>query len=517
MKPKSIYKAIYFAVFNLISLLLISGCIGPDKEAELSKFIKKHETKVIPIEKKMKRAEMKASLSGKVKDYRKATDLKIKLTEIYSNKKNFEKLKAIKESNEVKDELLKRQLDILYNEYLFHQLDKKKMADMINIAQDLEQKFSVFRTKVDNEEMSSNDVEIVLANFTDLKMLEITWKKSKRVGKVIAADMIKLVKMRNEAARSLGFKNYFDMRLILSGQDPAELEELYESFYVLTKEPYAELKKEIDKYLAGYYKIPLKRLRPWHYQNRFFFFFPDIYNVDLNKYYKRIDQLKIVDKFYKGLGLNLEDVISHSDFLPRSGKSQVAITADIDRKGDIRILANVSDNAYSMKTLLYEAAFAAYLKNIDKKLPYTLRTPAHFFTTDAVATLFSQFAAHPYWIKEFVGVSPNDWDRLYDSSKKYLRLDKFVFSQWAQVMYHFEKGMYEYPDQNLNEFWWDLVEQYQKIKRPRNWDNPDWASKKHIITQPCSYHNYILGEIYGPFHVSVQTKNLRLGTWRFFQ
>ena len=41
-----------------------------------------------------------------------------------------------------------------------------------------------------------------------------------------------------------------------------------------------------------------------------------------------------------------------------------------------------------------------------------------------------------------------------------------------------------------------MVEKYQKINKPKNWDNPDWATKNHIITMPCTYHNYILGELY---------------------
>ena len=75
-------------------------------------------------------------------------------------------------------------------------------------------------------------------------------------------------------------------------------------------------------------------------------------------------------------------------------------------------------------------------------------------------------------------------------------MNKLVFSRWAQVMYHFEKSLYENPDQNLNKLWWTLVGEYQKLNAPENWDNPDWATKIHLITQPCTYHNYILGELF---------------------
>lgn len=33
------------------------------------------------------------------------------------------------------------------------------------------------------------------------------------------------------------------------------------------------------------------------------------------------------------------------------------------------------------------------------------------------------------------------------------------------------------------------------IKRPQGRNQPDWASKIHIATSPCYYHNYLLGEL----------------------
>jgi peptidyl-dipeptidase A len=74
-------------------------------------------------------------------------------------------------------------------------------------------------------------------------------------------------------------------------------------------------------------------------------------------------------------------------------------------------------------------------------------------------------------------------------------MEQLVFSRWSQVMYRFEKGLYSNPDQDLNKLWWDLVEKYQMVKRPEGRNAPDWASKIHIATSPCYYHNYLLGEM----------------------
>jgi peptidyl-dipeptidase A len=70
-----------------------------------------------------------------------------------------------------------------------------------------------------------------------------------------------------------------------------------------------------------------------------------------------------------------------------------------------------------------------------------------------------------------------------------------VFSRWAQVMYRFEKSMYEDPGQDLNKLWWDMVGKYQMIKKPEGRNMPDWATKIHVALYPCYYHNYLLGEL----------------------
>jgi len=85
--------------------------------------------------------------------------------------------------------------------------------------------------------------------------------------------------------------------------------------------------------------------------------------------------------------------------------------------------------------------------------------------------------------------------KIADESFKSLRLQMMVFSRWSQVMYRFEKSLYENPDQDLNKLWWDLVEKYQLLKRPEGRNEPDWASKIHIASSPCYYHNYLLGEL----------------------
>ena len=75
--------------------------------------------------------------------------------------------------------------------------------------------------------------------------------------------------------------------------------------------------------------------------------------------------------------------------------------------------------------------------------------------------------------------------------------DAVVFLPWsAGVMAHFEHDFYEKelePDE-LNERWWELVEEYQKIVPPkrRGKEHCDACTKTHIIDDPAQYYDYAL-------------------------
>jgi peptidyl-dipeptidase A len=206
--------------------------------------------------------------------------------------------------------------------------------------------------------------------------------------------------------------------------------------------------------------------------------------------------VKITESYYQGMGLPIDDLIKKSDLFEKKGKNQHAFCTDIDNLGDARVLCNVKQNEYWMNTLLHEFGHAAYEKYIDNKnLPWVLRDPAHIFTTEAVAQMFGRFSSNPQWLKDVMNISEEEKNKIAVESFKSLRLQMLVFSRWSQVMYRFEKSLYENPDQDLNNLWWTLVEKYQLLERPEGRNEPDWASKIHIANSPCYYHNYLLGEL----------------------
>jgi len=478
------------------------GCVSnqnynneTDMNKEYDSLIKVFESKTIPLYKETNLAYWNASITGKDEDYKKSSDAEIAANKVLADVALFAAFKKIKESGQITEELKKCELNMIYNAMLTKQIDSIKMKQMVELGNQIEQKFSVFRAKVDGEKLSDNKIEEILSNSTDSKKLENAWLSVKKVGPVVADDIIKLVKLRNEVAKSLGFNNYHEMKLTLDDQDPKEVSALFDELDSLTSNKFAQLKSEMDNVLAKRLKIKKEDLMPWDYQNRFFQEAPKIYNVDLDSYFKGKDIVALTNNYYAGINMDISALISHSDLFEKPGKNQHAYCTDIDNEGDIRVLCNVKQNHNWMSTMLHEFGHASYDKYIDPSLSYTLREPAHTFTTEAIAMLMGRLASNAQWIQDMTKIDDKEKQKIADESFKMLRLEQLVFSRWAQVMYRFEKGLYENPDQDLNKLWWDLVEKYQMLKRPADRNQPDWATKIHIATSPCYYHNYLLGEL----------------------
>src|SRR5262249_25997721 len=293
-------------------------------------------------------------------------------------------------------------------------------------------------------------------------------------------DLKDLVKLRNAAAAQLGYDSYHHLQLHLNEQNGQDLLKLFDELDELTRGPFTEAKKDIDARLAADYKIPVGELRPWHYHDPFFQETPAVFSADLDAPYAKADLLALSRDFYAGIGLPIDRVITASDLYEKKGKSPHAFCTDIDREGDVRVLANIKPNDYWASTLLHEFGHSVYSsKNIPSTLPYVLRLEAHILTTEGVAMMFERLCKRGAFLEK-MGIKVDDPKAFDETGAKTLRYRLLIFSRWCQVMLRFEKGMYENPEQDLSKLWWDLVEKYQLVKRPEGRSAPDYASKIHI-------------------------------------
>src|SRR5438876_6406739 len=202
------------------------------------KFIDAHVTKLRPLEIRAGQAWWDANISGKDEDFKRKEEAQNHIDEALADAAAFKELQAIKAGGGIDDPIVARQIEVLYLAYLEKQVDPALLKKMVALSNKVEKEFNVFRAQIDGKEMSDSEVRRVLKTSKDSERRRAVWEASKAVGDVVEADLRALVKLRNEAATTLGFKNYHALQLFLNEQDGDELIKLFDELDSLTRDPF---------------------------------------------------------------------------------------------------------------------------------------------------------------------------------------------------------------------------------------------------------------------------------------
>ncbi len=473
-----------------------AGADEPEQgDARARRFIEGYESAVRPLEIAAARGNWTASITGTDKDFRQKEEAETQLDLKLADPRAFAELKAIREHPPA-DKLLQREIEVLYLEYLPNQVELELLKQMRAESNVVEQAFNVFRPVVGGHEMTDNEVRRILTTSKDSAQRRAAWEASKRVGAQVEPHLKRLVKLRNQNARKLGFKDFHVMQLSVNEQSQQEVLALFDELDALTRQPYRQAKAELDAVLARNCGITPEELRPWHYHDPFFQEAPQADETRFEGVYSGLDIPRLCREFYAGIGLPVDDVLRRSDLYEKKGKCPHAFCFDLDRQGDVRVLTNLVANEQWLETLLHELGHSVYSsKNIPASVPYALRCESHILTTEGVAMMFERFADDAGWLKA-MGVKMADEAAFRHTAAQARRNRLLIFSRWCQVMFRFEMALYDNPEQDLNRLWWDLVEKYQEVRRPEGRNEPDFAAKIHIVVSPVYYHNYLLGRLF---------------------
>ncbi len=400
------------------------------------------------------------------------------------------------DERELRDPLLRRQLELLALDHRPNQLPPEVIDDLVRRSKAIEAEFVNFRARIEGREVTNNEILEILRAERDEARRRAAWEASKQIAPRVAERLLELVTRRNEAARSLGFRDFYAMQLQLHEIEEEQLLRTFDELKRHTDEPFNQAKGEIDARLAQRFGLEIAELRPWHYEDPFFQEPPLSQELGLDVLFRGRDLVKIADDFYRSIGLPVRDVLERSDLFERPGKDQHAYCTNIDREDDVRILCNVKDNELWMGVLLHELGHAVYEKYMPRTLPWILRQPAHIATTEAIAMFMDRLAYDIDWLESAGGARPGDRSELGHRAAGSLRFEMLLTARWVLVMTYFERELYANPERpDLNSLWWELVEELQRLRRPEGRDAPDWAAKIHLAVAPVYYHNYLLGEL----------------------
>lgn len=169
---------------------------------EIKDFIDKHVSVVSEKYNHTALSYFNAITSGKAEDFATLAQAELDLEKIYTNKEDFHLIKNFKETP-IDDPLVKRQIYLLFLSYQGKQSDEKLLEKIIEIQNQVEQKFSGFRATIDGKDFTDNQIEEILSTSNNSEEVQKARLASKAVGPLVVDNVLEIVALRNETAKQL--------------------------------------------------------------------------------------------------------------------------------------------------------------------------------------------------------------------------------------------------------------------------------------------------------------------------
>lgn len=390
--------------------------------------------------------------------------------------------------------LERRQLDLLRDGLVPHQVPEELRHRIVELEASVDARFSQHRGEVGGRPVDDNEIKRILRTSGDVAERREAWEASKTVGAAVAEDVRELARLRNRAARTLGYRDWFALAIATQELDEERLFATLDECDRVTGAAFARWKAATDAQLAERFGCAIDELRPWHYEDPFFQEVPAAGGIDVDHVFAGKDVVALARATFDGIGLETGPILERSDLYAREGKCQHAFCIDVDREGDVRVLANVEHDRYWADTMLHELGHGVYDLGFDSSLPWLVRD-CHLTVTEGVAILMGRLAWEAEWLREVAGLDAAAAEAIEARLLATQAAELLVFTRWVLVMTNFERALYADPESDLSATWWRLVERFQLVRPPEGRDAPDWAAKIHVACAPVYYHTYLYGNL----------------------
>ncbi len=115
-----------------------------------------------PLSREVNLAYWTATVSGREADFDKLAELQVRLQKLYSDPKDFERIKTWHLSGSGLSGIDKRQVDILYHAFLRNQISPDLNERITKLSTRIENQFNVYRAKVNGKTLTGNDILKIL-------------------------------------------------------------------------------------------------------------------------------------------------------------------------------------------------------------------------------------------------------------------------------------------------------------------------------------------------------------------
>ncbi len=355
-------------------------------------------------------------------------------------------------------------------------------------------------------------IDEILRRSTSLEERARAWNASKEVGAALKPGLHRLVELRNQIAREVGYSSFFALQVADYGMTVPEMSALLDATLLATAPLYEGLHCWARQTLAKRFGQPLPRLLPAHWlANRWAQSWPGVVeNADLDPLFAGRNPESLArqaEEFFVGLGFARlpEAFWQRSDLFPlppgaTRRKSGQAAVWHIDGEQDVRALMSIEPGQHWFGAAHHEVAHAYYyLAYARPEVPFLLRTGANRAFHEAVGELARLASLSTPYLRR-VGILRGSDEPESTSWLLSAAMDAIVFLPFAAgTVTSFERDLYEggLPMDQWQDRWWQHVERHQGVAPPglRSDELCDACTKSQLSDHPARYYDYAIATL----------------------
>ena len=405
---------------------------------------------------------------------------------LFKDENFYSELKTVQSAG-LDDKHLSKQLKDLVKAFYNELESGNELKALRDKENEIASKYNAYVMTIDGKPVSKAEIMKILEKETNEDLRKKAYEANVKAGDVIAEDLVDLVKMRNDYARTKGYDNYFDYMIEDTYEiSPDKLDKLLTGVYDKIKDKSFEYEKERQEHLAKSFGILPEDLMDYHFK-----YLPaDNPEKAVNDYIKDREQVvELAKSTYKNMGYDVDNMGITLDLFPRKNKNTHGFAFCIEPGKDARILANLTNNTESLDTIMHELGHCVYDIGLDTHLPFIEQSPSSSAMTEAVAMMMGDL---PKSENILTGTIPEE---VLKKFKDELKKDDAKFVSRSLQIIEFEREMYKNPDQDLKALWKNMKQKYL-FRGDNTYVNNEWATVPHYLSHPGYYQNYFRAALY---------------------
>jgi len=356
-----------------------------------------------------------------------------RLVDLFNEPDLLEKMEAYRKI--VKDDVLKRKLDLIYRRIILNKIDCQ--PDIKNLIDSLNDKLSEIRTII--PEGKKPNLAYFLCDFYE----EEINRKDRKLLREIGNGLKQLIRLRNLAAKQMGYNSYYSINTFIEYLDVHYLDSIFVQLEELSQDcsdSIFEISSEIPQNSTKA-SCDLIRQRSDLLEEYDYYFYQ---NTD--------SWHKILIRTFGDIGFDLNKLPIYFDDADSTVNTATKVFA-INCPNDIRVVSSLSGGIDVFKSILHAVAFAIYSSHINQD-SFLFRGDPSGMHTEIISMIFEDIISTEKWRNEYLNL-PDDLTFRWRQD-----IDKFrlIELQFTLLLIEFEKWLYLNQAVKAGEIFRDLSE-----------------------------------------------------------